>query len=391
MAIAASLLFGGIACSFRYGEQPASTLKTGDGAEYLAHEVIVKLRAGASTQALTAALTTVGGQIQPEPVAAMATLGYYRVKLPGNVSADEAISQLAGDATVAKAERSYLVHTYVTPNDSRYGELWGMTKIGAPAAWDTNTGSTEVLVAVSDTGMDYNHPDLTTNVWTNAGEIPGNGKDDDGNGYIDDIHGWDFANSDADPMDDHGHGTHVSGTIGGIGNNGVGVAGVNWRVKIQAVKFLGATGGGSMWGGAQTILYAAKMKARVVNASWGCLGPSCYASYIEDAIKTLANAGGLFVAAAGNSNNDNDAYPNYPSNYAGTNIVAVAATDSNDNLASFSNRGATRVHLGAPGVGILSAIRNGGYASWNGTSMAAPHVAGAAALFFSVRPDATFA
>ncbi|MEO8212838.1 MAG: S8 family serine peptidase [Myxococcales bacterium] len=397
------LAHAGAGCSFHYADQPATTVKTSDGAEYLAHEVIVKLRAGSSKHDLEAALAEVGGKIQLEQGAAdttatatagsasMASLGYYRVQLPGHLGADDAIIRLAGEIAVGRAERSYLVHTSVTPNDPRWGELWGMSKIGAPAAWDSSTGSAQVLVAVSDTGMDYNHPDLTTNVWTNPGEIPGNGKDDDGNGYIDDVHGYDFANSDGDPMDDNGHGTHVSGTIGGIGNNGVGVAGVNWRVKIQAVKFLGSSGSGSMWGGAQTILYAAKMKARVVNASWGCLGPGCYASYIEDAIKTLADAGGLFVAAAGNSANNNDAYPNYPSNYAGDNIVAVAATDSNDNLASFSDWGATRVHLGAPGVGILSSLPGASYASWNGTSMATPHVVGAAALFLSLRPDATYA
>ena len=366
------------------------TLTTSDGVKYLAHEVIVRAGVGVSQDALRAAVAQVGGSIAADD-GGMHALGYFRVELPQDTTADDAISALSGTAEVAKAERNILVQLFATPSDPLYSQLWGMAKINAPAAWDTNTGSSDILVAVSDTGMDYTHPDLTANVWTNPGEIPGNGKDDDGNGYIDDVHGWDFANNDSDPMDDHGHGTHVSGTIGAAANNGVGVAGINWHVKIQAVKFLSASGGGSTWAGAQTLLYAATMKARVVNASWGCLGPSCYASYLEDAIRTLSNAGGIFVVAAGNNANNNDAYPAYPANYAVDNVIAVAATDSNDQLASFSNYGATRVHLAAPGVGILSSLPGGQYASWSGTSMATPHVAGAAALFLSARPDATVA
>ena len=365
-------------------------MRTSDGADYYANEVIIKLAPGVTDAAARDVLAQIGGTVLADS-GPMAALGYFRVELPQDTTADNAISALSGTAEVAKAERNILVQLFATPSDPLYSQLWGMAKINAPAAWDTNTGSSDILVAVSDTGMDYTHPDLTANVWTNPGEIPGNGKDDDGNGYIDDVHGWDFANNDSDPMDDHGHGTHVSGTIGAAANNGVGVAGINWHVKIQAVKFLSASGGGTTWAGAQTLLYAATMKARVVNASWGCLGPSCYASYLEDAIRTLSNAGGIFVVAAGNNANNNDAYPAYPANYAVDNVVAVAATDSNDQLASFSNYGATRVHLAAPGVGILSSLPGGQYASWSGTSMATPHVAGAAALFLSARPDATVA
>ena len=366
------------------------TLTTSDGVKYLAHEVIVRAGAGVSEDGLRMAVARVGGSVAADD-GGMHALGYYRVELPQTTTADSAISALTGSDGIARAERNYIVQLFATPSDPLYPQLWGMAKINAPTAWDTNTGSSDILVAVSDTGMDYTHPDLAANVWTNPGEIPGNGKDDDGNGYIDDVHGWDFANNDSDPMDDHGHGTHVSGTIGAAANNGVGVAGVNWHVKIQALKFLSASGSGSTWGGAQTLLYAATMKARVVNASWGCLGPSCYASYLEDAIRTLSNAGGIFVAAAGNNANNNDGYPAYPANYAVDNVVAVAATDANDQLASFSNYGATTVHLAAPGVNILSSLPGNQYASWSGTSMAAPHVTGAAALFLSARPDATVA
>ena len=366
----------------------APTLKRGDGSEYFAHEVIIKVASTTSVQALNASLAKVGGRII-DADSLMAELGYRRVELPSSITADVAISQLAGEASIQKAEVNYVVQAFVTPNDTRFGELWGMAKINAPAAWDITTGSASVLVAISDTGIDYTHPDLVANVWTNPGEIPGNGKDDDGNGYVDDIHGYDFANTDADPMDDHGHGTHVSGTIGGVANNSTGVAGLNWNVRLIGTKFLTASGGGSLWAGAQTILYAAKMKARVVNASWGCLGAGCYASYMEDSLRTLDAAGGLFVAAAGNDANNNDATPTYPANYAVPNVITVAATDSNDALASFSNYGATKVHLAAPGVGILSTLKGNAYASWSGTSMATPHVAGAAALMAGLRPDAS--
>ncbi|HEY8922745.1 MAG TPA: S8 family serine peptidase [Polyangia bacterium] len=397
---------GAAGCHFENREDlapAAATLQTSDGVEYFSREIIVRIRPGVNAAGVDGAIAKVGGKILDEP-GPLRDLGYRRVRLD-TPTADRAISQLIATSGIEKAERSYVVHTSdatatpppaaapssTTPNDPRFGELWGMAKIGAPAAWDSGTGSASVLVAVSDTGVDYTHPDLAANVWSNPGEIPGNGKDDDGNGYVDDVHGWDFANNDADPMDDNGHGTHVSGTIGAVGNNGVGVAGVNWKVRIIGTKFLASNGSGSLWNGAQTILYAAKMHARVVNASWGCLGPSCYASYMEDALKALNDAGGLFMAAAGNAANDNDAYPNYPSNYAVNNVVAVAATDSTDTLARFSNWGATRVHLAAPGVGILSSLPGGSYASWDGTSMATPHVTGAAALFLAARPDATVA
>lgn len=384
----ASLAASGCGTKMR-GTPPApAVMHTGDGAQYLAHEIVVRMAPEISAATFQNALSMIGGKVIVE-AGGLGELGFRRIQLPVSTTADLAISQLISAGAVARAERNFLVQAWATPNDTRYAELWGMAKIGAPSAWDTTTGSTDVLVAISDTGVDYTHPELAANMWTNTAEIPGNGKDDDNNGYVDDVYGYDFANSDGNPMDDHGHGTHVGGTIGGAGNNGNGVAGVNWRVKIQAVKFLAANGGGSTWGGAQTILYAAKMKARVVNASWGCQGAGCYASYLEDALRTLEAAGGLFVAAAGNAASNNDSSPAYPANYAVNNVVTVAATDSADKLASFSNYGATKVHIGAPGVAILSSTPGNSYASWNGTSMAAPHVAGAAALFLAVRPDAT--
>lgn len=368
-------------------------MTSAEGQSYIAHEVVVRPAEGVTRETFATLVAGFGAALAvdeaPDPA-----YPFLRLLLPDTLTADEAIDRLRTAGLVASAERNYLVELFadpVTPNDPRFGELWGLSKIHMPQTWAHTQGSSDVVVGVSDTGIDYTHPDLAPNIWSNPGEVPGNGKDDDGNGYVDDVRGWDFLGNDNDPMDDHGHGTHVAGTIGARGNDGVGVAGVNWKVKLVPLKFLGSSGG-TMWAGAQTILYAARIKAKVVNASWGCAGPSCYASYLQDAITQLGAAGGLFVAAAGNNNgNDNDSYPTYPANYGGDNVVSVAATGSSDTLASFSNIGATKVHLAAPGVGIVSTIPGNRYASFQGTSMAAPHVAGVAALLWSLKPSLTAA
>lgn len=383
--VAALVMTGG--CYHKDDSQRSdAVLRSGDGAEYLAHEVIVQKNADASMADFEAAVKALGGEIVEGDSLLSTRLSYFRVQLPSDLAADEAVSALQESNTVAGAERNYVVTIDRTPNDPSFAQTWGMSKIKADLAWEETIGSRDVLAAVSDTGVDRNHPDLKANMWTNPNEIPGNGVDDDKNGYVDDVNGWDFANGDADPLDDHGHGTHCSGTIGAVGNDGVGVAGVNWQVKIMALKFLGANGSGSLWGGAQSILYAAEKGAKVVNASWGCQG--CYTDYVQNAIAVLESKGGLFVTAAGNAGLNIDATPFYPAGYANPNLVAVAATDAVDNLASFSNWGPSKVHLGAPGVGIYSSLPGNKYASWNGTSMAAPHVSGAAALYLSKYPNA---
>jgi subtilisin family serine protease len=301
---------------------------------------------------------------------------------------------------VAFAEPDYVVSlAATTPNDPKWSDLWGLhdpqdNDIDAPEAWDVSTGSANVVVAVIDSGVEYDHEDLAANMWTNPGEIAGNGIDDDGNGKTDDIHGWDFREDDADPYDDHDHGTHCSGTIGAVGDNGKGVVGVSWRVSIMALRFIDSSNKGSLSDAIDAIDYATWMRTngvnvRVSNNSWGAAGVN--SSALSDAIVRAWSAGVLFVAAAGNSASDTDSTPYYPACYGMSNILAVAATDSGDNLAGFSNYGATSVDLGAPGVEIWSCDLGGNqYRDSNGTSMAAPHVVGVAALLWSVRPAATW-
>ena len=377
------LLLVAAACQGEVEESDA-VLTTGE-ATYRAHEVIVHLDPKRSAEDLEAVVDDLGGRLVDTDSPVSQELGYVRVLLPEDVIADEAISAFVSTGVADEAERNYLIEHTGLPDDPRLGELWGLSQIGATEAWDLTSGSDTIVVAVTDTGVDDAHPDLAANMWVNEGEIAGNGIDDDENGYVDDVLGWDFANDDADPHDDHGHGTHCAGTIGATGNDGVGVVGVNWNVRIMPLKMLRGSGSGSLWDGAQSILYAARMNAQVVNASWGC--PGCDVNYVEDAIATLRDAGGLFVAAAGNDRNNNDAAPFFPASHEVSNVISVAATTPTDELASFSNYGAQRVHIGAPGTAILSTLPDNRYASWQGTSMAAPHVAGAAALLLSTSPD----
>jgi len=225
-------------------------------------------------------------------------------------------------------------------------------------------------------------------MWTNEGEIAGNGIDDDNNGYIDDVHGANFITGSGNPMDDHSHGTHCAGTIGAAGNNNEGVVGVSWGPKIMGLKFLSASGGGSLADAIEAINYAVMMGAHITSNSWGGGGPS---QAMEEAIVAANNIGQLFFAAAGNSNTNNDQRPFYPAGYQVPNVISVAATTIDDEKASFSCYGRNTVHIGAPGHNILSTVLNGGYASYSGTSMACPHAAGLAALVLDFAPTMTAA
>ncbi len=334
-----------------------------------------------------------GSGFEVEVVRGLGLVGQLLVRSEG-ATAEDVGAWFSSLDVISGFEQDVATVFNITPNDASYSSTYGMNQIDAPEAWNKTTGSDSVVVGVIDTGVDYTHPDLVGNIWTNPGEIAGNGIDDDGNGFVDDVHGFDFVNNDGDPMDDNHHGTHVAGTIAAQGNNGRGVSGVAWNTSIMALKFLSASGAGYTSDAVRAINYATMMRTqygvniRVLNNSWGGGG---YSGSLEAAIQASEQADILFVAAAGNDGTNNDASPHYPSNYYVNNVISVAATDQNDNLASFSNYGASTVDIAAPGVGIYSTIAGGYYASFSGTSMAAPHVAGAAALAFAYDPDATAA
>jgi len=309
----------------------------------------------------------------------------------------EAVERFSGDTRIRYIEPNYLVHINdIPPNDLQFIDQWGFDNTGqmggtpgadisATEAWEYWNGQTTVpvVVGVIDTGVDYYHEDLALNMWQNPGEIPNNGIDDDLNGFVDDVYGWDFVHGDNDPDDDHSHGTHVSGTIAAVTNNNVGVAGTCWTAKIMAIKCFDEWGWGETVDMIKSVRYATNNGAKVSNNSYG---GGDYSQAFMDAITTAMHAGQLFVAAAGNNGMDNDATPYYPASYNVDGILAVAATNNNDVRASFSNWGATSVDIGAPGKDILSTTPGNTYSYKDGTSMSAPHAAGVAALIWSVNP-----
>jgi len=313
---------------------------------------------------------------------------------------DAAMAEIAADPSVESVIPNVWGEALVTPNDPQFPSQWSLHNTGqtggtpdadvdGPEGWDSQTLAAPVVIAITDTGIDYTHPDLAGNMWNNPGEVPGNGVDDDGNGIVDDVFGADFFNGDADPFDDSfsGHGTHVAGTAGAVGNNGVGVTGVAWDVQLMAVKWIsgGSFGVGTCAGAIDAVVYSILEGADVINASWRM--PDC--ATLEDAIDLAGSQGILFVAAAGNFLSDNDVFPMEPATFPLLNILAVAATDDDDQLAWFSNFGDETVEIAAPGMNILSTLPGGGYGLLSGTSMAAPHVSGVAALILARHPEIT--
>lgn len=288
-----------------------------------------------------------------------------------------------------RCEPDYVLTANAVPNDSGYSQQYASSVMSLPNAWDISTGNSDVIAMVIDTGVQYNHPDLVNNMWTNPGEIPGNGVDDDGNGYIDDVYGINAITNSGDPYDDNGHGTHCAGILGAEGNNGIGTAGVAWNTQIIGAKFLNSAGSGYSSDAIKGLYYGVALKNAghnivVSNNSWGGGG---YSSALNTAILAGQNAGILFVAAAGNESNDNDASPSYPASYGHSGIIAVASTDSSNNMSWFSNYGASSVDIAAPGSSILASYPTSTYAYLSGTSMAAPQVTGVVLLMKSVCPS----
>lgn len=271
-----------------------------------------------------------------------------------------------------------------TPNDTLWGYQNNLRAISASRAWDFTVGSPEVLVAVIDTGVDYFHPDLAANIAVNSAEIPDNKIDDDQNGYVDDVFGYDFSDADSYPLDLHGHGTHVAGIIAARGDDNYGISGVSWKAGVLPVRVLDADGSGTLADVIAGVDYAVARGASVLNLS---LGAPYGSKLFLQALQRAERAGAVIVVAAGNESSNNDDTPSFPANYQLPSLISVAASDSVDDLAYFSNTGAQTVHLAAPGVSILSTLPLEGYAFMSGTSMAAPHVAGVAALVKSVNPS----
>ena len=322
-------------------------------------------------------------------------LDIHHVGLPRGQNLEAALAELRIDPDVLYAQPNYIRRTTSTgvPNDPLWlsNSLWGMHKIKAPDVWaNYGTGSSTIVIGSIDTGVNYSHSDLAANMWTNPGEVAGNGIDDDNNGYVDDVHGINALTHSGNPMDDHGHGTHTAGTMAGVGNNGVGVVGVNWNARILACKFLSASGIGTDAGAIECFNYLTQQKQRgvnirVSNSSWGATREGGVPTALKAAIDAAGAAGILNICAAGNSGSNNVTAPYDPASLTSASIIAVAASSTDDSRAGFSNYG-TNVHLAAPGAWIVSTY-GFNYGELSGTSMAAPHVAGAAALVASLSPS----
>ena len=366
----------------------------------VADHLLIKVPSSANDSALKQHLNALGATVRRQ----LRGTSVYVVALRSPALSDY-------DATLAALERSpslvtiaepdFIVHAVgapVIPDDTSFGQLWNLHNTGqsggtadadidAPEAWSVTTGSANVVVAVIDTGTDLTHPDLAPNLWTNPGETAGDGIDNDGNGYIDDMHGWNFVAGNNSPNDDHGHGSHTAGTVGAAGGNALGVTGVCQTVRLMPLKFLSASGSGTDSDAMEAVIYATENGAFLSSNSWGG-GPND--PLMQEAILAADTAGVGFVAASGNSGVNGDLYPEYPASYEAPNVISVAATDRTDALAWFSNYGAQSVHLAAPGVQVYSTTMSGGYTTMSGTSMATPHVSGAAALLKAANPALTF-
>jgi len=372
-------------------------------AERIPGEIIVKLKSQ-KTRSFLSRKSKFGLQVKELMNLSIGNIVVFKTS---DKSFNETLKRINLDPAVEYAEPNYLYRAIGKSEnksaDPKFGDLWGLinkgnnepagsrgnssatgtagSDINAVNAWKITKGSRAVKIAVIDTGVDYNHPDLKNNMWTNLAEKNGKpGVDDDGNGYVDDIHGYDFANNDGDPMDGNGHGTHCAGTIAAEHDNGVGIAGVMAEASIVGVKFLTDEGSGSTAAAIKAVDYATKINVDIMSNSWGGGGSS---QALKESIERARDAGIVFTAAAGNSATDNNTQPHYPSNYDVENVISVAAHNYNDELAYFSCYGSKTVHVSAPGRNILSTTPNNSYDVFSGTSMATPHVSGVIGLYIA--------
>ncbi len=377
-----------------FGAVPERALsEPGSGADkptFAPGRILVKLEKGAPVNALG----TLNGRNDASVEERLPGTEVSVVDLPQKLSVAEAARRYEASPNVEYAEPDYKIRPLSTPNDPKFSQMHALKNTGqvvdgvagtldadidASEAWSVATGSSSVVVAVIDTGVDIRHSDLKDNTWTNPDETPGNGIDDDRNGYVDDIHGWDFRNDDNSVFDtatDDAHGTHVAGTIAASGNNGVGVTGVSWEAKVMSLKFIGGESGYTS-DAIAALEYAVSEGVKISNNSWGGGG---YSQALKDEIDKADAAGHLFVASAGNEAADTDANLQYPASYDSSNVISVANTNNKDLMRYTSNYGATSVDLAAPGTWIYSTLPGNTYGYRSGTSMAAPHVSGAAAL-----------
>lgn len=357
------------------------------GGEYACGEALVKFSRHADGEDIQRILR----EAQADIVAYFPQTRIYHLAFRSPASTLAQIEALKKRKGVLVAAPNGRIVAQVLPDDADFALLWGLKNTGHAGAdigiedvWTTTQDGSGVLVAVLDTGVDYEHPDLASNIWVNPGEIAGNGVDDDGNGYVDDVHGYDFVNDDGDPMDDHQHGTHVTGILGAVGNNANGVTGVVWNVKIMALKVLDDHASGNASEAIPAVEYALANGAKILNNSWG--GGSFNAGLLN-AILNADAQGALFFAAAGNQGRNTDVSAFYPAGYDVPNILALASIDENDTLSGFSNFGATSVDLAAPGGAVYSTKPGGNYGYISGTSMATPYASGTAALLWTQHPE----
>ncbi len=351
--------------------------------------VMVRFRANATASSRSQAITSIGGtsEVRFTLVPDLERI-YFR---PGRSVAD-VVSILRRHAAVLYAEPDFVIRKTAVPNDPQFAQQWGMNRVQAPKAWDLSRGDQGLPVAILDSGIDRSHPDLQGNLWQSPTDWP-NGIDDDRNGMVDDFHGWDFAYNDNNPSDVDGHGTRTAGIVGARGDNRLGVAGINWRTRLVPLRVLDDWGNGFSSNAIMALQYAARQRVRVALAPWGTYA---WSQALHDAVGALRGANLLLVASAGNGGrdrlgDDNDRTPVYPASFTHDNVISVTATDSADRRGNFGNFGRAGVDLGAPGVGIMTTSRGGGYAWHDGTSGAAAHVAGAAALVAAARPTWTYA